>query len=130
MDQTDAPPPEAAPKRKRGFTKGISGNPGGRPKGYREVEAIARDHTELAMNTLAEICKNKKQPAGARVSAASTLLDRGWGRAPQNVTVDGTVNVRELDDTGLDQVIRDELAAFLIGGAQRAAEAEGESKPH
>jgi len=29
-----------------------------------------------------------KAPAAARVAAAQTLLDRGWGKAPQSIAAD------------------------------------------
>lgn len=45
-----------------------------RPKGF----------TTLAICTLARICGSKAAPAAAHVSAASGLLDRGWGSAPQS----------------------------------------------
>ena len=38
---------------------------------------------------MTEILRDSQAPHSARVSAASTLLDRGWGRAPQDVRVKG-----------------------------------------
>jgi hypothetical protein len=37
----------------------------------------------LAIRTLTGIRGSRAAPAAARVSAATALLDRGWGRAPQ-----------------------------------------------
>lgn len=108
------------------FKKGQSGNPGGRPKAVKAVEETAREHTPLAMDTLAEVCRNKKAPPAARVSAASVLLDRGWGKARQDVKVTGTVDVRKLDDLGLDQALRGELAAFL-GGLGQGSDIEADT---
>ena len=65
------------------FVKGQSGNPGGRPKALRAVEAVAREHSELAIRTLAEIAGNSEAPPAARVAASSAILDRGWGRPKQ-----------------------------------------------
>ena len=67
------------------FQKGQSGNPGGRPKALREVEEVARSHSPLALKTLAEIAKNEDAPPAARVSAASILLDRAWGKPAQTI---------------------------------------------
>ncbi len=66
-----------------GFKPGKSGNPGGRPKAVKEVEALAREHTEEAMQALVDICTNERSPAAARVSAAGVILDRGWGKPKQ-----------------------------------------------
>jgi hypothetical protein len=61
------------------FEKGQSGNPGGRPKGDGEIRELAREHTEMALRTLAEIAERGENES-ARVAAANGLLDRGWGK--------------------------------------------------
>jgi uncharacterized protein DUF5681 len=96
------------------FKKGVSGNPGGRPKALKAVEEIARANTELAMDTQAEICRDKNAPAATRVSAASTLLDRGWGKPKQDVKLTGNLDVRSLDDLELDQALRREDHAAIM----------------
>lgn len=74
------------------FKKGQSGNPGGRsPRKMadgRTLAEVARDHTESALATLAEVAANKQEGGSARVSAAKELLDRGWGRATQPISGD------------------------------------------
>lgn len=79
-------------KRGRGrpFKPGQSGNPGGRPKENAEVKALAREHTETAIQTLVHYCKQRKD-AGAAVRAAQELLNRGWGKPvqPIDTTPDG-----------------------------------------
>ena len=47
------------------------------------IRSLARAQTALAIRTLTGVCGSKAAPAAARVSAASGLLDRGWGKAPQ-----------------------------------------------
>jgi hypothetical protein len=44
---------------------------------------VARCHTQEAIGTLLQVMRDAKSPAAARIAAASVLLDRGWGKAPQ-----------------------------------------------
>jgi len=61
----------------------------GRPKGTRnsgpleDVKVLARQHGREALETLATIMKDLTVPAAARVAAANSLLDRGYGKALQ-----------------------------------------------
>lgn len=75
------------------FPKGKSGNPGGRQKGVAEVQALAREYTKDAVNALVSICKGAKNPPAARVSAASALLDRGYGKPSQTTKLEGDVTL-------------------------------------
>lgn len=68
----------------RPFAKGVSGNPGGRPKEDGDVKALARQHTVEAIQTLAKWMASDN--AKASVSASQALLDRGWGKPAQAVT--------------------------------------------
>jgi hypothetical protein len=65
------------------FVKGQSGNPGGRAKvtlpDGRTLTELAREHTAEAVMTLVHVAERGESEA-ARVSAATALLDRGWGR--------------------------------------------------
>src|SRR5215813_13923520 len=68
-----------------------SPNPGGRPKALHSVQELARQYTEEAINTLAEIMNNDDAAAPARIAAAEALLNRGWGKPIQPTTqADGT----------------------------------------
>jgi hypothetical protein len=49
---------------------------------------LARTYGPEALKTLAEIMRDKKNPAAARVSAANSLIERGWGKAPQPIIAD------------------------------------------
>jgi hypothetical protein len=62
---------------------GPSPNPKGRPKQpktVREVRDLARQHTVQMVEVLARVASNPKSPPAARQAAASSLLDRAWGK--------------------------------------------------
>lgn len=69
------------------FRKGQSGNPRGRPKVDFEVREAARLYGQEALEKLAELMRGDDR----RVSAAAcqALLDRGFGKPAQSVTVAG-----------------------------------------
>ena len=71
------------------FEKGQSDNPGGRPKVVAEVKELAREHTSEAIETLVSIMTNIKSAPAARVSAANSILDRGYGKPAQHITGEG-----------------------------------------
>ena len=71
-----------------------------------EIKSLARAHTETALKTLAGIMNEPSAPHSARVSAANSLLDRGWGKSEQTQNVNVTkVSVKELTDSELDDII-------------------------
>jgi hypothetical protein len=87
------------------FEKGRSGNPGGRPKVVGEVQALAREYTNEAIETLRDIMSDQKAPHAARGFAANSILDRGYGRPSQ------TFNSGSRDKS-LDQMSDAELLAI------------------
>ena len=52
-------------------------------KAQADIRSLARGHTTTAVKVLAGIMNEKKAPHSARVAAANSLLDRGWGKAVQ-----------------------------------------------
>lgn len=73
------------------YQKGISGNPGGRPKTIlangMTLREMARTHTEVALNALVKVV-TEAESESSRVAAASALLDRGWGKPTQPIAGD------------------------------------------
>ena len=53
-----------------------------------EIKSLARKHTESALKVRAGIMNEPEAPAAARVAAANSLLDRGWGKATQPIAGD------------------------------------------
>jgi hypothetical protein len=72
----------------------------GRPKGSRALTLLAptgermafyeaaRQYDQKALQVIASILMDAKQPASLRLAAANDLLDRGYGRPP--VSIDAT----------------------------------------
>ena len=68
--------------------------PRGRPKGSKnkvpnEIKELAQNYAPEALDTLAEIMRDRDQPGAARVSAANSLLDRGYGKPVQANEISG-----------------------------------------
>lgn len=106
-------------QRSTSFRPGVSGNPGGRPKKPRTIEAkkivadvkaAARELTQDAIDTLASVMKDPKAPPAARISAAQVLLDRGWGRPTQ--AVDVVVETYDYSRLTIEQL--DELERLMM----------------
>ncbi len=99
--------------------------PGAVSKAKRELAEMSRDHAETALNALVAIVEDSKSPAAARVSAASAILDRGYGKPPQFTTGDVGAFKRASEMTD------DELAAIAAGGSRDAdPPPSGTRKPH
>ena len=82
--------------------------PGGDPPAQRRSHiCMSSKHAPEAIKTLADITKNGTP--GARVSAATALLDRAYGKAPTFSTSDTQTFKRAIDMTD------DELAAIVAG---------------
>ena len=61
----------------------------GRKVGVVLITTLARRHTEAAIAVIAQIVEDPKAPPAAKVAAATALLDRGWGKAPSQIDLNG-----------------------------------------
>jgi hypothetical protein len=98
------------------FQKGVSGNPGGRPKVLGDVQELARQKSPEAIITLANIMHDEKAPPAARVAAANALLDRGYGKPTQPISQ----TLTKVDPSSISD---EELAAIALNGASLNAQA-------
>lgn len=81
------------------FQPGVSGNPGGRPKG---IAAKAREHADKAVEVL--VGGLEDDDARVRIAAAKELLDRGYGK-PLTMTADVTKRLDDWTDDDIDAAI-------------------------
>jgi len=107
------------------FEKGQSGNPGGRAKvklaDGRTLTDLAREHTVEAVETLVSVMLDVQAPAAARVAAADKVLNRGWGQAPQTVTISDQsepIDMSALSDEQLDALETLRSFSTLAGRAE------------
>ena len=69
------------------WVKGVSGNPGGRPKLEVSIRELAQRNSMEALETLVQVMRTGKP--GERLVAANAILDRAYGRPTQSVEMSG-----------------------------------------
>ena len=74
------------------FVKGVSGNPGGRPKDFLS-QALRAAWTDEDIKRLGAVVK--ALALSGNLEAVKMSLDRFEGKAPQSVDVKGDVTVRQ-----------------------------------
>lgn len=97
------------------FPKGVSGNPGGRPKMSPEQRAAFTELSELGIGELRRILKDPVAKDSDKIKASEVAFERAWGKAVQ--AIDANINdaPRPLDTSKLTKEQRDALALIAIG---------------
>jgi hypothetical protein len=119
-----------ANRRRRGpgqpFPRGVSGNPGGRPKALADVQELARTYTPAAIKALGDALSSPRE----RVAAATALLDRAWGKPTAHIAGDDSAGPLRYEFVWADAVTTEPTHA-AIDGAEAAADfivaSDGES---
>src|SRR3954452_3790587 len=69
------------------WVKGVSGNPGGRPKLELSIRELAQQHSMEALETLVHVMRTGRR--SEQVVAANAILDRAYGKPTQSVEMSG-----------------------------------------
>ena len=93
------------------FRPGVTGNPGGRPKG---IAALAREHKDKALSVLSAALDD--EDARVRIAAAREILDRGYGK-PVTMTADVTDRLDDWDDDALAAALDTVRSVIRAGNA-------------
>ena len=106
---------------------GQSGNPKGMEPGVAHVRELAKGYTEEAVTTLAEIMRDTDATKAARVAAANGLLDRGWGKPDQAVSIEHGQSLLSI----LDEIERRTEIRTIEGETiDNDTQPNGEDKPN
>lgn len=103
-----------------GRRPGAGRKPGKVSKAKRELAEMAKEHAAAALRTLAEIAKSGESES-ARVSAATAILDRTYGKPTQAVQHSGaleTYDLSKVSDADLDRLEKILGSVAVAGGDQ------------
>jgi hypothetical protein len=61
-----------------------------------DVTAAAKEDTDLALGTLRNALVAPRAPWSAKIAAANSILDRGWGKAKQTIEAEHRTTIEDL----------------------------------
>ncbi len=110
------------------FEPGSSGNAGGRPKEDPALRQLARERSQEALAVLISVMNNKKAAPSARITAASSVLDRGYGRPGNSVELTGKGSAPLLKAEEMSDLELARRVAFLLKLGEREASQRADSQ--
>lgn len=90
------------PPKEYQFKPGQSGNPSGKSKKPKQLADKIQKQADKLVDTLVRLATSEETPDNVKIQAINTLLDRGFGKAPQTLDV----NQRHSLSDELEQHIR------------------------
>lgn len=118
-------PSEASLANLRPWPKGTSGSAGLQPKGYRRVLSLARKNSPEAMQAIID-CLKDPDPR-VRLTAATHILERAWGKPKEHMTFEGAEGANILVVTGVPDPASVQQASETFTIDYEAAVAEEET---
>ena len=85
------------------------------PLNEMEIRSLARNYTRSMIAVLVGVARQKTAQPGARVAAANSILDRGWGKV-KDQSVDGEGDIKVTIRHILE--IADAEKPVIIGGTE------------
>lgn len=76
------------PRGVKGFEKGKSGNPGGRPKSAKELAQLIQDHKDYPSLVTKLFKLTNSYDEATQIKAIKELFERSCGKAPQELKLD------------------------------------------
>lgn len=86
-----------------------------RDKDIRPLGLRARDWTGLSLKAYVDVLKNPKAQDGDKIRAATEILNRGWGKAVENVNVTTLNSFAGLSDGDIVATLAHIRAALTMG---------------
>jgi hypothetical protein len=113
------------PTGRGGFRKGVSGNPGGRPKAVASLQLAARAQMHAMLGVLV---KNAK---GGSTVAAAKVLEFGFGKPTQSVEmrIDEAIFAKKLSEMTPAEVAAFEARLIEMGVGEAGAGADRSEQP-
>lgn len=92
----------------KGFKKGKTGNPGGRPKGFASmIRENTKNGKEIAMFMLkimrGEMVCDREPDVRDSIKAAEWLADRGFGKSTETVKIEGELSTTQFSPSQIAQ---------------------------